>query len=194
MAEELANLRIEDFASIDDYYAKVEEIQNQYQERIAAQEAELNKAVGNNKELYDTDWTNYSNATGYKISDTEKFVTSFSDSMLGLLTGSESDVSNFGGIIGAATEGLVEGLRVSAEEYYNNIQAAMQTAGTSLEEFADKVETDLNRVKTATSEAQEEVKKATDEMTSGFNNLADTIAEWQTTYGAAIDNAIAKNE
>jgi hypothetical protein len=107
MQEALAAIRIQDYANINDYYAEVERVQKQYQDELAMQEAELNKAIGNNKELYDTDWTNYHNATGYKISDTKDFATAFRDTLLGTLMDSESDTSNFSTIIGTSVDTLV---------------------------------------------------------------------------------------
>jgi hypothetical protein len=41
MAEALAALRVEDFASIDEYYAEVERVEAEYQEKMNMQEAEL---------------------------------------------------------------------------------------------------------------------------------------------------------
>jgi hypothetical protein len=82
---------------------------------LALQEEELNKAVANNKELYDTDWTNYHNAVDYKISDTEEFATKFSDTLLGTLMNSESDTSNFTNILTDATSTLMNELYGAAE-------------------------------------------------------------------------------
>jgi len=137
MQEALAAIRVEDYASIEEYYEEVERIQEQYQEEIAMQEAELQKAVDNNKELYDTDWTNYHNATGYKISDTEEFVTKFSDSLLGTLMNSESATVDFGTILGEATDNLVNELYLAAENYYANLANIMAAAGTSTDGFAE---------------------------------------------------------
>jgi hypothetical protein len=115
MQEALAAIRIEDYASIEEYYEEVERVQEQYQEQLAVQEEELNKAVANNKELYDTDWMNYHNAVGYKISDTEQFATKFSDTLLGTLTNSKSDTSNFTDILSDATTTLMGELYTAAE-------------------------------------------------------------------------------
>jgi hypothetical protein len=114
MQEALAAIRIEDYASIEEYYAEVERVQKQYQDELAMQEAELNKAISNNKTLYEEDWTNYHNATGYKISDTQDFATAFKDTMLGTLMGSEEDTFNFTSIIGSAVSSLTTGLMEAA--------------------------------------------------------------------------------
>jgi hypothetical protein len=58
-------------------------------------QGEMQKALDNNKALYEQDWQNYSAATGYKISDDEKFAMSYKDTVLGTLFGSESDIVDF---------------------------------------------------------------------------------------------------
>jgi hypothetical protein len=124
---------------------------------MAAQEAELNKAIANNKELYDTDWKNYSEATGYKISKAEEFATKFSDTLLGSLVGSEEVTSNFAAIVGEATDSLVQGLANAAATYYTNLNTAMEAAGTSTSEFADLLAEDVEAIKTDSAEAADAV-------------------------------------
>jgi hypothetical protein len=55
----------------------IAELTEYYKERIEFTSSEYDKAVNNNAELYYTDWTNYSELTNYKISDTELFGTTF---------------------------------------------------------------------------------------------------------------------
>ena len=98
----------------------------------------------NEKELYDTDWMNYHNAVGYKISDTEQFATKFSDTLLGTLTNSKSDTSNFTNILADATSVLMNELYGAAEQYYTNMAAAMEAAGTTTGTFADDLATNVD--------------------------------------------------
>jgi len=44
-------------------------------------------AIDNNKVLYDEDWAAYSAATGYKISEDERFIDDFKETTLSLTTG-----------------------------------------------------------------------------------------------------------
>lgn len=193
MAEALAAIRVEDFASIDDYYAEVERVQAQYQEEIAMQEAELQKAIDNNKELYDTDWTNYHNATGYKISDTEEFVTSFKDSLLGTLLDSESDTANFADILGQATASLTGSLMEAAATYYQNLDNAMEAAGTTTEGFAEDTKANIEAIVEASTTGAEAIDQMATEMTEAFSAITDSVTSWQETYGVAMQEIIDSN-
>lgn len=193
MAEALAALRVEDFASIDEYYAEVERVQAEYEEKMALQENELQKAIDNNKELYDTDWTNYHNATGYKISDTENFVTNFKDSLLGTLLDSESDTANFTDILGQATASLTTNLMEAAATYYQNLDSAMEAAGTTTESFAEDTQANIEAIVAASENGAVAVDAMATEMTEAFNAITDSVTTWQETYGMAMQDIIDSN-
>jgi len=77
----------------------------QFDETMQYYGGELDKAINNNKELYDKDWTWYANYTarkaeqegkitddgrtqlGYRLGDQEKYVDDFNETMLGAETG-----------------------------------------------------------------------------------------------------------
>lgn len=193
MAEALANLRIQDFASIDDYYAEVDRVQKYYQEQLDLQENELNKAILNNKTLYDEDWMAYHNATGYKISDTENFVTSFKDSMLGLLMGSATDESNFTDIIQGSLATMTEQLLAAADTYYRNLEEAMNAADTSVEDFGEDIGASIDEVVAKSEEGATAVEDMADRMNTAVNDLMDTIQSWQESYGLAMEEIINDN-
>lgn len=193
MQEALANVRVEDFASQEEYYAELARIEAQYQEQMAAQEAELNKAIANNKELYDTDWKNYSEATGYKISKAEEFATKFSDTLLGSLIGSEEATSNFTAIVGEATDSLVQGLANAAATYYTNLNTAMEAAGTSTSEFADLLAEDVEAIKIDSAEAADAVAQMAEKMDEEMTKITERVQKFQEDYGREIDKIIAKN-
>jgi hypothetical protein len=95
MEEELAAVRVQDYASIEDYYKKIDEIQQYWLERMGYMQGEFQKALDNNKALYDEDWKRYADATGYKISADEDFAKSYQDTVLGKLFDSEDDIIDF---------------------------------------------------------------------------------------------------
>lgn len=193
MAEALAELRVEDFASIDEYYAEVDRVQKYYQEQMDFQEGELNKAIANNKILYDEDWTAYHNATGYKISDTEDFVTAFKDSMLGTLMNSNSDVANFNDLIAGSVDGLTQGLLQAADTYYRNLEDAMNAAGTSTETFGQDIGEQIDQVVAKSDEGATAVEDMADRMNAAINETMDAITTWQQSYGLAMEQIIQSN-
>lgn len=193
MADALAALRVQDFASLDDYYKEVERVQKQYQDRMAIQEDELNKAIANNKELYDTDWMNYHNATGYKISDTENFATSFKDTLLGALMQSDTDSSNFTELLGQSVQQLTNGLMQAAETYYTNLENAMNAAGTSTNTFGEDIGKVIEDIKTKSAEGAQAVEDMANQMNNAINDTMATVENWQKAYSEAMEKIIQSN-
>lgn len=193
MEEALANIRVQDYANINDYYAQVEKVQSQYQEQLDKQQGELQKALDNNKILYDTDWKNYHEATGYKISDTENFATKFKDTMLGTLLKSESDNADFTKLIQVSTDSLVTGLNAAAEAYYTNIAKAMEAAGTSTKDFAEEVKKSVDSIKSNSAKATKSVQKMADNMGTAFDQITKTVGAWQETYGQQMQKIRDEN-
>jgi hypothetical protein len=66
-------------------------------------EKELNKSISNSADLYNQDWKNYSDATGYKLSLTQNWIDSFKETTLGGLIGSGSQMSDYFSIINNST-------------------------------------------------------------------------------------------
>ena len=193
MEEALAAIRIQDYANIDDYYAEVQRVQKQYEDELAIQQKELQKAIDNNKILYDEDWTNYHNATGYKISDTENFATTFRDTLLGSLMGSEEDTANFTDIISSAVNTLTQGLMQGAEVYYANLQDAMNAAGTSTEDFAKDFEEKIKEIEDKSEESTNKIKDLAKDMSSSLKDITDSVTTWQETYGEVMQQIINSN-
>lgn len=193
MADALAALRVQDFASLDDYYKEVQRVQDEYQERMALQENELNKAIANNKDLYDQDWTNYHNATGYKISDTENFATAFKDTLLGILVDSDSDTANFTDILGQSVQDLTAGLLGAAETYYRNLEEAMNAAGTSTGGFAEDAKQGIDEIVSKSDEGAQAVEDMSNRMNDAMTGVIDTVKTWQQTYGEAMEKIIQSN-
>lgn len=193
MEDALAAIRIQDYASIDDYYAAVKKVQDQYQEQLENQQNELQKALDNNKQLYNEDWQNYHDATGYKISDLEDFATTFKDTMLGTLLGSESDTANFTDLIKDSVYNLTLGLEQAAETYYANLEKAMQAAGTSTNGFAEDATEGIQQVVNASQQGTEAVNDMADQMKTAFDEITESVGQWQENYSQNMEAIINSN-
>ena len=192
MQEALAAVRVEDYASLEEYYAELDRIERMYGERMAKQQEELQKGLDNNKTLYNTDWLNYSEATGYKISKAEEFAQAFNTTMLGQLTNTDT-VDAFGQLITSATTTLVSGLTTAATTYYENIGLATEAAGTSISDFADLLEEDIEAIKSKSDDAATSVEDMASRMDTAITDIIDKVAGWQEEYGREIDKIINKN-
>ena len=193
MSEELATIRRQDYETEEEYQEALRRVEDYWMERIGRQKNELDKAVNNNKTLYDEDWTNYHNATGYKISDTDKFVTDFSDSMLSALMGVESSGALMN-IISNATAGLIEDLLEASKEFGRRTEEIMNEAGTSVKDFAGDVDEASKNIADASKKAADSVGQMGDDMIEDFNNVADSIHDFQIRYIEEIQPIIDANE
>jgi hypothetical protein len=135
----------------------------------------LQKSIDNNKELYTQDWTNYHEATRYKISDTENFVTSFKDTLLGALMDSESDTANFNNIMSSSVDILTTGLVNAAAIYYSHMEQAMQAAGTSTNDFATDMQENIDAVVQKSKEGTAAIENMAEKMASAFWDISDSV-------------------
>jgi hypothetical protein len=156
MSEEMAAVRREDFETDEDYFAELKRIEDYWIKRINLQKDELNKAVNNNKILYDQDWNNYHIATGYKISDTDKFVTNFSDSILSSIMNAESTDALMS-IINSATTNLVESLFEASKNFSKKTEEVMNEAGTSIKTFADDINKASENISVASKKIAQDI-------------------------------------
>ena len=197
MEEALAAVRVEDYASIEEYYKKLDEIQQYYLDRMGYMQGEMQKALDNNKALYEQDWQNYSAATGYKISDDEKFAMSYKDTVLGTLFGSESDLVDFqervNEALGTSDSGLIGELLDAYLQWSQNTDDAMNAAGTSSEDFAEDMDTAVHGeggIVDSSTAATDAVDKMATQMVAGFDTISSAVERWQSQVGDAADAVI----
>lgn len=197
MEEALAAVRMEDYASIEEYYKKLDEIQQYYLDRMTYMQDEMQKALDNNKALYEQDWQNYAAATGYKISDNEDFMMSYKDTVLGTLFGSESDIVDFqqrvNEALGDSDSGLIGELLNAYLQWSKNTNDAMNAAGSSSENFAQDMDNAVHGeggIVDSSDAATEAVNDMAIQMVAGFDTISSAIERWQTQAGDAADAVI----
>ena len=192
MMEEISNLRIQDFNSYEEYQKEIKHIQDKYAESLRLQENELNKAVSNSQQIYEQDWRNYNLITGYKISDSEKWADAFRESTIGQLLNSDSIVSSFSDTILGLTDILTKNLSDSAVSYFDNIDKAFASYGTSIEDFGKHIEDTTEKISNKSKKAVEDAKSMASEMNDAFKEIAETVADWQEEFSLKIDEMLEK--
>lgn len=192
MNEEIAALEISDFANLEEYNARVEEIQQKYLAQIERRENELDKAITNNQNLYEKDWKAYSEMTGYKISADKDWIDSFKETTLGYLTESESVFSDFGTRITEYAATLAETLSGAAGSYFSQIEEALGAYDISIAGFGATITGTYKSIQDASDLT---AKKTTDmalEMKDAFNEVVTTVGTWQDTEGLEITEMLDK--
>ena len=192
MMEELQNLRIQDFDSYEEYAKEVQRIQDKYGDYLSNQENELNKSVSNNKDLYNQDWQNYSEMTGYKISESQLWADNFSESTLGVLMNSDSMISDFANNILSLSDIMINSLGSSALQYFGNVETVLNKYGTSIAGFGATVNSTVTTMSTKSKSTSEDIKSMAQDMKDAFIEIADVVSDWQEEFSQKIDDMLTQ--
>ena len=190
MYETLAGLRAEDFASYEEYEAKVREIVNFYTTQDAYLRDELAKAVGDTEYVTTTMSGHYDNLSTSFTTVVDTMLGNTGDKTGNLKTWMES------------TDNLAE----QAEEYFNtklpeayktweeSVGEAMKAAGTSTEDFKDDVSGYMEDIGDASEELADDIGNAAEDMQDYIESVMDAVWDWQEEYSQAIQDMIDENE
>ena len=192
MMEEISALRIQDFTSYEAYQAEVKRIQDKYTQSLHLQENEMNKAVKNSADLYEQDWQAYNLFTGYKISEADKWVDQFSESTLGNLLNSDTFLSSFSDTFLGLTDQMSESLANAAMQYFKNVDEAMNKYGTTISSFGTTATTTIDNISNKSKTATTDVQDMAEKMSEAFEDIADEVSEWQETFSKQIDEMLEK--
>ena len=193
---------LDEIAGLDqnatDYMEQVNRITAFYQEKMAAYNDQINNALSNNKEIYDNDWTNYSNATGYKISANEDFIDNFAETTLSMLTGfqdMESYQQAFNDAIGHPDieDSLLGQLTAGYNEWKNRVEIVMNEAGTSTDQFGKHMEDMAVKVDEETDKAALASEALKTNMQDVFGNIITTVQTFENQYSKMIGSMTANN-
>ena len=197
MTQKLQEIMLDETLSAEERMAKLQEVTTFYQGQMEYYTGELELVLGENKVLYEEDWTKYSELTGYKISADKDYVDNFNETALSTLTGfqnMEEFQQNFNDAIGHPdSHGLLYDLNVAYDTWTNNTEAAMNAAGTSIQNFADDMAEDVNDIVDASEQATEEIEKMGKTVEETFTDITDAVENWANTYSAKIDEILTKN-
>ena len=188
MLSEIAAIDTTIYDTEEKYQAEVQRITDHYTNQMAYYNEEMNKVLGNNKTLYEQDWTNFSKYTGYKLSAEENYVTKWNQTVLSQVTGFETQegfYQNFNeAIFGSdpahpSSESLIGKLVTAYVAMRQQINEANEAAGVDTEDLASTI---LGNIQAATDEAEQ---AATD-----ITNAANQIVTQITSIGSAVTTMV----
>lgn len=191
-ADALANLRASDYASYEEYQAAVEQIRSDYTDRVQKLSSQLEKALGNNQKLYETDWTEYSKATGYKISADEKYIDRFEETVLSQLTGFKT-IQDAQDAFVEATNDASDAAAERWEDWYIRSNTALELSGMSMQNYTQEVDEAINGsggIVDQTKDAEEAVDDMANEYSEKFNDIVDYAQEFARDFDDVIQDII----
>ena len=198
MAAKIEEIMNDETLSMEERMAKVQETTAFYQDQMGYYLDELGLVLGENQILYEEDWAKYSELTGYKISADEDYIDHFNETALSLLTGYDTMKQfqqNFNDAIGHPdTGGLLYDLNNAYETWKANTEAAFEAAGTTMSDYADLMEGEVNRIVDNSNDAVDAITELGDQAVNTFDEITSAVENWADLYSQKIDEILSKNE
>lgn len=192
MMSAIADLRVQDFASEQEYQAEVTRIIEYYTGMRKYYMSELDKALSDSKEVYEEDWLQYSKYTGYKISQDDKWVQDYKETAKAIIDGTtsiEQDNANFERV----TTELLSRLSGAYSQWQININGYNEAVGHSMDTLGEDVEKMAGTIETETGRAAEDAESNAERMGTAFDTILSDVSSWQSDYSGYIQNAININ-
>ena len=193
MADKLQEIAMDESLSIEEREAKMAEVQAFYQEQMGYYCSELELALGNNKKLYDEDWTDYAQKTGYKISKDEEYVDSFHETDLAVLTGF-NNMEDYQANFNTASETLLDESSDAFDTWQVNMDAAFGAAGWTMENFADQADRELEKVQDDSQALADKIKEDAGFMQGDYQEVINKIIEWENQYSQSIASMVGESD
>lgn len=173
--------------------ARAQEAIDFYTQKDAFLKEQMEKAIGRSKELYDKDWKNYSNATGYKISADEEWIKSFDGTVLSQITGFKTLEEYQQAFAGSAMT-MANDMRTAYQTMTSNIDKTLQNMGTSMTTFAQDLQglmnTNKQKIEEYTKEVDDDIEKMGTSSAEAMKKAADNWA----LYADYVANSVGANE
>ena len=171
---------------------KLEELNQFYDDKMKFYISEAQLWEENSQRLYEQDWMNYAAATGYKISEEDKWIDHWSESQLAILTGFTS-LEEYQANHNSNVANMLVSSNDAFATWQTNIETAMQNAGTSMATFQE----DATEVLDTVAEESEETKDSVVDMAStaadAIGDVVDAVITWENQYSMTVQKMLTWN-
>ena len=175
-----------------EYYEAIQNIQADYQEYFAALNEELNLALENQTEVSTLHAELYVQLTGDVYQANVDLITSWDETMLAALTGYES-MAEYEQVWAEATREVYEAATNASVTWEEDLENVYDAAGIQIDNFTDKVITDLRDVESENSGLTTEIKTTMGEVSTSITGVIDSVIAWENQYTATVENMLTWN-
>jgi TP901 family phage tail tape measure protein len=193
MKDKLAEIANDESLSIEERQAKMAEVQEYYKGQMDYYASEMNLVCDNNKQLYTEDWTAYAERTDYKISEDEKYVDSFEETDLAVLTGFENMVQYQQNFNDASSQMLTDS-NAAFNTWEEEMDMALDAAGLDFQDLSEDMQDKLAEIDEKSNETAETIKSDAEQMVEDYQTVVDAVIEWETQYSTSVDNMLTATE
>ena len=166
------------------YYDAVARIQETYVGQSEFIQLQMQNVFTNNQRLRDEDIVQYVAYTGDIAAENVDLQTSFGDTYMGIQTQTDDLQTYFNDTWLPALSETFDNVILKAEEYSQQNEVAMETAGTTMDGFRDRASQDILEVTERTTELTEETQRYGE---TAVDQFAQAARAWQTGPGALLD-------
>ena len=190
MVEAINSLRVEDFATQEEYQAEVTRITEYYTGMRNYALDELNKTIDNSKNIYQSDWNEYSQKIGYKISKEADWRDSFKETEYAMVTGYDT-IEKSRSTFESNMTNMVTNLTKAFVNWEADVKETFRLVGQDFDNFGGENGTLDKKVKDITgklNEVSEKFKGWKHDATTGFQGITQAATEQFTAFSNKISD------
>ena len=173
--------------------AQINELIDYYNEKQKFYISEAELWEQNSQTLYEQDWKNYAEATGYKISAEDEWLDHWDETQLALLTGFDN-LEDYQTNHNMNVANLLLASGEAFSTWQTNIEEAMNNAGTSMGTFEEDATENLNSVAEESETTKDQIVTDSEDMVNAVEDVMDAVARWEDDYSQTVQNMINKNK
>lgn len=185
MSAKLQEIAEDDSLSYEEKMAKMQEVTDYYSERIDYYSEQLGIVLDNNKSLYENDWQEYSEKTGYKISKDEDYIDSWGETTIAVQTGAETQ--------GEYIANVKNGMQVACDDMQDALSDYQQAVRDATDEVIDGAAEQTEVLAETAEEAAEDAENLEADYEDTLGDAMDATQQFTEDYASYIDDCIQAN-
>lgn len=175
---------------------KKEKIQEVYEytnemERYLMEQTQL--ALKDAMEIYEVDAQKYSELTGNKMLDDEKWVNSFEEMKIAQITGF-TELQDWDQQFSDSWDDIVRSLLTTTDEFVEKNAEAFDTVKMDIKNASEEMGDDLNQIADDTNKVRDSIIDMGADAEQTIVSVIDYAKTWSSEWSTAIDAIISKNE
>ena len=163
----------------------MQEVTDYYTERIDYYSKQLGIVLDNNKSLYENDWKEYSEKTGYKISKDEDYIDSWDETTIAIQTGAETQEEYIANIKNS--------MQVACDDIQDALSDYQQAVRDATDEVIDSAAEQTDALAETAEEAAKDAKELEEDYEDTLGEAMDATQQFTEDYAAYINDCIQAN-
>jgi TP901 family phage tail tape measure protein len=192
-AEKIAELSELYEVGSKEYQDALANLQKYYGKQLNYYGEQMNNVLSNNTTLYENDVKRYGELTDNKAMVDEKYIGDFSQTQLSVATGYEN-MEDLQDNWNKAADDMYKQVGQAANDYAAQNELAMEAAGTTMDDYANTMSTDVAQMTTDSDNLRGEMDDTAEQINTDFNTVVDSVKVFEEQYSDSIEAIVKSNE